>query len=543
MAATRSDHIDQLSPPNCTDTCRCGRGRDVTETSTQTDTKTQGHGPRLSKVNLFTLLSLWMELFPKESSEDKDMDPNQTVRGTGLVVVRDSKVVGLHCLGPELHTGQVALIRHGASLANCQLYFSRRPCATCLKMIINAGVRQISFWPGDPEISMLRSESSNQARQDLSQHPTECISQEAVLDAMATEKLKSNSRPHICVLLQPLAPGLTQFIEETSKESDFMEKVSSDEPGLDKEELFTRQRRRHLEAFSGEFLVSAEQQHRQILSQMGLDNFCMEPFFSTLRHNMKELVKVLATVAAGVPLQHHGFYREQSSTMDPSQTNCPPFQGVSQEVARHCIIQARLLAYRTEDPKVGVGAVIWAKGQSAGCDGTGSLHFVGCGYNAYPAGSHYAEYPQMDDKQKDRQRRKYRYIIHAEQNALTFRSREIRAEESTMLFVTKCPCDECVPLIRGAGITHIYTADQDSGKDKGDISYLRFSSLMGIRNFIWQKCQPFGPASTSSVANGCVGKHGRQNDQESRCSKMLCPNRPQDSPPSTEDVNNRCTKK
>lgn len=58
----------------------------------------------------------------------------------------------------------------------------------------------------------------------------------------------------------------------------------------------------------------------------------------------------------------------------------------------------------------------------AGCYGTGPLFLVGCGYNAYPAGSKYAEYPQMDDKQEDRQRRKYRYIVHAEQNALSFRS-------------------------------------------------------------------------------------------------------------------------
>lgn len=57
----------------------------------------------------------------------------------------------------------------------------------------------------------------------------------------------------------------------------------------------------------------------------------------------------------------------------------------------------------------------------AGSDGVGGLCLIGCGYNAYPAGSQYAEYPQMDDKQEDRQKRKYRYIIHAEQNALTFR--------------------------------------------------------------------------------------------------------------------------
>ena len=51
------------------------------------------------------------------------------------------------------------------------------------------------------------------------------------------------------------------------------------------------------------------------------------------------------------------------------------------------------------------------------------------------------------------------------------------------MFVTKCPCDECVPLIRGAGVTHIYTTDLDSGKDKLDISYLRFSSLKGVSKF------------------------------------------------------------
>ncbi|XP_029928658.1 cytidine and dCMP deaminase domain-containing protein 1 [Myripristis murdjan] len=514
---------------------RAGPWRDVRDSSTQTESRVQGHGPRLSKVNLFTLLSLWMELFPQEPPEDEDQC-QQHVRGTGLVVVRDNKVVGLHCSGPELHAGQAAIIRHGARLVDCQLYFSRRPCATCLKMIINAGVSQISFWPGDPEVSVLGSASTNHSRY-LSHNATDYITQEATLDAVATEKLKSNSRPPICVLLQPLAPGLAQFIDETSRGSDFMERVTDDEPELDTEELFSRQRRKHLEELSRVFLVATAQQHREVLTHMGLENFCMEPYFSNLRHNMRELVGVLATIASGVPQVRHGFYREHSSTSDPShpsqdQTSVPPHKEMSQDVARHCIIQARLLAYRTEDPKVGVGAVIWAEGQTAGCDGTGRLCLVGCGYNAYPAGSQYAEYPQMDNKQQDRQRRKYRYIVHAEQNALTFRSRDIRPGESTVLFVTKCPCDECIPLIRGAGVTHIYTTDQDSGKDKGDISYLRFSSLKGVSKFIWQKCPPVG--SVSYVANGCVGKHGRQADEQSQSNKRLCTSRALDSLPSAE---------
>ncbi|XP_037335601.2 cytidine and dCMP deaminase domain-containing protein 1 [Pungitius pungitius] len=496
-------------------------GRDTRDGGTQTDSRIQGHDPRLSNENLFTLLSLWMELFPQGQSEEDD---HGEIRGTGLVVVRDGKVAGLHCSGPELHAGQAAILQHGACLADCQLYFSRRPCASCLKMIINAGVSEISFWPGDPEVSMLRpgaeDRSSSRGR----------ISEEAALDAVATEKLKSNSRPHICVLLQPLAPGLAQFVDETSRGSDFLERMSDDEPGLNTDELFNGERTRHLKAFSRRLLMQTPEQHREILTHMGLENFCVEPSFSNLRHNMRQLVEVLAAVAAGVPQQHYGFHREQHSTPEPSESPLPARQEeLSQEVARHCIIQAKLLSYRTEDPKVGVGAVIWAKAPSAASNGTGHLCLVGCGYNAYPAGSHYAEYPRMDTKQEDRQRRKYRYIVHAEQNALTFRTRPIKPEEPAALFVTKCPCDECVPLIRGAGIAHIYTCDQDRDKDKGDISYLRFGGLRSIGKFVWRRSPAVVPASPPRHANGCTGKRGGPAERESRGTRKRRADRSNDS--------------
>lgn len=114
-------------------------------------------------MNLFTLLSLWMELFPQEQHEEEAQgqvglyhvycspassagsasqlhrlrSPLPQVRKMGLVVVRAGKVLGLHCSGTELHAGQAAIVQHSACLSDCQLYFSRRPCATCLKMIIN----------------------------------------------------------------------------------------------------------------------------------------------------------------------------------------------------------------------------------------------------------------------------------------------------------------------------------------------------------------------------------------------------------------------
>lgn len=72
-------------------------------------------------------------------------------------------------------------------------------------------------------------------------HSPDCTAaEEAALDAMATEKLKSNSCVHVCVLLQPLQPGLEQFVSETSRECDFMEVVTDDGSGLSTEEMFNR---------------------------------------------------------------------------------------------------------------------------------------------------------------------------------------------------------------------------------------------------------------------------------------------------------------
>jgi deoxycytidylate deaminase len=57
-----------------------------------------------------------------------------------------------------------------------------------------------------------------------------------------------------------------------------------------------------------------------------------------------------------------------------------------------------------------------------------------------------------------------------------------------MIFVTKCPCDECVPLIKGAGIKQIYAGDVDVGKKKADISYMKFGELEGVRKFTVSTC-------------------------------------------------------
>ncbi|XP_019380683.1 PREDICTED: cytidine and dCMP deaminase domain-containing protein 1 isoform X1 [Gavialis gangeticus] len=478
-----------------------GDGRAASTAGTQTDSAA-GQTPRLSKVNLFTLFSLWMELFPSVAHLKKSQ-----VKKAGLVVVKNMKIVGLHCSSAELHAGQIALIKHGSRLKNCDLYFSRKPCSTCLKMIVNAGVNKISYWPADPEVS-LQIEVSN---------PT--TTEDAKLDAKAVERLKSNSRVRVCVLLQPLVYYMVQFVEETSCKCDFIQKIAKTQPGLNTD-FYAECRQERIKEYESLFLISNEGRHKQILRTIGLENLCENPYFSNLRQNMKDLILLLATVAASVPaFEHFGFYCNGSQ-----QTREMYHQSLPQEIARHCMIQARLLAYRTEDHKTGVGAVIWAEGKSRSCDGTGAMYFIGCGYNAFPVGSEYADFPHMDDKQKDREIRKFRYIVHAEQNALTFRCQDIKPEEESMIFVTKCPCDECVPLIKGAGIKQIYAGDVDVGRKKADISYMKFGELEGVSKFTWQ-LNP-SHASDQEVQESAARENGVQRttllDDPQHQSKKLC---------------------
>ncbi|EOB04550.1 Cytidine and dCMP deaminase domain-containing protein 1, partial [Anas platyrhynchos] len=422
-----------------------------------------GQIPRLSKVNLFTLFSLWMELFPSAEQQKK----SQLGMAHGLYVGLWYSLISV--TAKKLNNLQTSvLVAAGLHNEICFTSFIKLasvqfPHSTWES---RSGVNRISYWPADPEIS-LQNEASNPMTTD-----------DAKLDAKAVERLKSNSRARVCVLLQPLVCYMVQFIEETSTNFDFIQKIAKSQPDFNTD-FYTACRQEKIKEYESLFLISNEETHKQILMTIGLENLCENPYFSNLRQNMKDLVLVLATVAASVPVFGcFGFY-----STDSQPANETHHQGLPQEIARHCMIQARLLAYRTEDHKTGVGAIIWAEEKSRSCDGTGAMYFVGCGYNAFPVGSEYADFPHMDDKQKDREIRKFRYIIHAEQNALTFRCREIKPDERSMIFVTKCPCDECVPLIKGAGIKQIYAGDVDAGKKKADISYMKFGELEGVTKF------------------------------------------------------------
>ena len=89
----------------------------------------------------------------------------------------------------------------------------------------------------------------------------------------------------------------------------------------------------------------------------------------------------------------------------------------------------------SKDPSTKVGAVI-----------TDSNRVVSLGFNGFPRGTD--DSPELY-AQRDR---KYRRVLHAEQNAIAFAKRDLTA---CTIFITHAPCSRCVAQIIQEGISRI----------------------------------------------------------------------------------------
>lgn len=96
---------------------------------------------------------------------------------------------------------------------------------------------------------------------------------------------------------------------------------------------------------------------------------------------------------------------------------------------------AQEVATWSKDPSTQVGAVI--------VDGN---RVVSMGFNGFPKGT--LDHPELYTNRE----RKYRRVIHAEKNAVTFANRSV---EGCTIYVTHAPCSQCVAQIIQSGITCI----------------------------------------------------------------------------------------
>ncbi|XP_025940272.1 cytidine and dCMP deaminase domain-containing protein 1-like [Apteryx rowi] len=96
----------------------------------------------LEKGELCIFLALHMENLPSESQK--------SYCKTGIVICEASKpkkIIAVDCSTEDLHAVPKVLLRFPNVLKSCEVYLSRMPCNYCAKLLVQAQVSQVYYWP------------------------------------------------------------------------------------------------------------------------------------------------------------------------------------------------------------------------------------------------------------------------------------------------------------------------------------------------------------------------------------------------------------
>ncbi|XP_061494723.1 cytidine and dCMP deaminase domain-containing protein 1-like isoform X2 [Rhineura floridana] len=144
----------------------------------------------------------------------------------------------------------------------------------------------------------------------------------------------------------------------------------------------------------------------------------------------------------------HCVHGEFAGTFDET------FNEIGKEQHIHALQLCFLLAARSDDPDKGVGCLLYDKN---GCNKPG--YFFGAGYNGYPIGALYGNLPRCGRGDLP----KKEALVHAEQNALLFRSNK-QIKDTDVLYCSKPPCLPCQNYIDFVGIKRIISVKDSSTK-------------------------------------------------------------------------------
>ncbi|KAM6211103.1 cytidine and dCMP deaminase domain-containing protein 1-like [Sarcoramphus papa] len=143
--------------------------------------------PHLKKEDLCIFLALHMESSPSESQKPYDK--------TGIVVCEASKpkrIITMGCSTEELHAVPKVLLRFPNALKGCEVYMSRMPCNYCAKLLVQAQVSQVYYWPNS-EIKMAQNNPNN----DLVKHANAIFTESYVVAAVYVPTIDNQRKMQI----------------------------------------------------------------------------------------------------------------------------------------------------------------------------------------------------------------------------------------------------------------------------------------------------------------------------------------------------------
>lgn len=385
---------------------------------------------RISKQDLFACLCLWMEESPfastralidiiEISEDDKTthLKTQQDLNKVGVVVVdHTDRIVALDCSRLGLHAVVNALVVHPHKTKGCVVYTSRKPCSLCTKYMVQMGITRVYYLPFQPEI------------------PT------------STDLGQCDQLFRICPIAQSLY--IPTINNSTLEESTQTRSPYTSTKGCHK--VYTKSL---VDRYWNEQWI---EKLPTLWPGINTDNISVQ-----ILNLFEWLAKVtMVDVPSGTIFSLYGEPNGIIIGNDEILNECSPTQ---QEFACHMTRLAHILSKRSDDPSRGVGAVI-----------TRNNDIVAIGWNGFPSKALYGDFPRGADSDRHVKDKKYPFSIHAEQSAIQTRFIEDIQDKTTTLFVSKMPCDECVPVIARVGIKNVVFPP---ARPKSHSTFLQFGLL------------------------------------------------------------------
>lgn len=375
-----------------------------------------------------------------ESSSRLDEEKNPSkgyisrLNKIGVVMV-DSRenIVAVDCSRDDVHGVTNILVDFSDLVANCVIYTSRKPCSLCTKLMVQAGISRVCYLPFEPE---------NPDEHDLDKVEKLCRMSE-IGQSIYVPNIQKTVLVESEVKRSPYAP---HKISHTSV-------------------LFTLLNR-----------YWSEEWKRKITLKLHWPEFneCKQQ----VDHSILVMLEWISRVTFGDLPDSVSFYQCEGKNPNsneassgraretvPNHEDTPIIPDANnprwQELARHMSRMANILAQRSNDPKRGVGAVIIQRNQ-----------IVSAGWNGYPPKANYGDFPRASHIDGPSLTKKYAFSIHAEQAVILSRNTRDISEDSSTMFVSKTPCDECVPLILKAGIKNVVFPRDNQQRNPACLKYI-----------------------------------------------------------------------
>ncbi|XP_059672695.1 cytidine and dCMP deaminase domain-containing protein 1-like [Gavia stellata] len=348
--------------------------------------------PHLKKEDLCIFLALHMENSPSESQK--------TYCKTGIVICEASKpkrIIALGCSTEELHAVPKVLLRFPNALKGCEVYMSRMPCNYCAKLLVQAQVSQVYYWPNF-EIKM----AENNPSDELVKHANAIFTESYVVAAVYVPTIDNQRKMQILHSNKRASPDgdLIPIASVFDKKTDV---------GILKHFNLEHLKENQLEKYE-ENLITAKNCFKTLASCKDKEIIILEEKESTVKNDDKythaiQLCDLLASRSA----------LDKAIEMD----------------------YRRQRAMRTGDNNNGVGTLIYKED-----------NIVALGYSGYPKGAMNSLFCKKADVDFDQHA-----IVCAEANAIIMSSeRDLCNAE---LITTREPCHDCLKLIRAKNIAKV----------------------------------------------------------------------------------------